>query len=166
MSRHGRLRYVGLMKNASIQHHEASSITAPNILRYVTAIVAFCILLTGCHGKQQCKAGLRDEICGDYTLATINGNNLPYTPPHKGGAPQVTSGMFAINPDGTCTSKILFALPSGKSSSREVTATYKWDANRLKMQWRGAGQTIGTLEGDTFTMINEGVIFSYRRNPH
>jgi len=31
------------------------------------------------------------------------------------------------------------------------------------MQWQGAGVTNGTVEGDTFTMDNEGQIFLYRK---
>jgi hypothetical protein len=152
------------MKTVLIQYHEASAKTAPMILRCIATLIALCIFLTGCQGKQTGSVVTRDDICGDYTLTTINGNSLPFTPPHKGGAPLVTSGMFTIRPDGNCISKILFALPSGKSSSREVSATYKRESNRLTMQWRGAGRTTGTIEGDTFTMINEGVTFSYRRN--
>ena len=33
------------------------------------------------------------------------------------------------------------------------------------MQWQGAGVTIGTVEGDTFTMENEGQVFLYRKTP-
>ena len=32
------------------------------------------------------------------------------------------------------------------------------------MQWEGAGTTQGTVEEDTFTMNNEGMLFTYR--PH
>jgi hypothetical protein len=31
------------------------------------------------------------------------------------------------------------------------------------MRWAGAGMTTGTLEGDTFTMNNEGMSFSYHK---
>jgi len=31
------------------------------------------------------------------------------------------------------------------------------------MNWQGAGTTIGTVEGDTFTMNNEGMVFAYRK---
>ncbi len=54
-------------------------------------------------------------------------------------------------------------MPSGQPQSREVSATYTRDGSRLTMQWQGAGVTIGTIEGDTFTMDNEGQIFLYRK---
>ena len=31
------------------------------------------------------------------------------------------------------------------------------------MKWQGAGMTIGTVEGDTFTMDNEGMVFVYKK---
>ena len=162
-SGHSRLLDVKPMKTVPLRHGEAASKTVPMILRYIAATFAICIFLAGCQCKQQGETTTHPDISGSYNLATINGNTLPYTPPHQGGAPLVTSGTFTIKPDGNCTSKILFALPSGKSSSREVSATYKQEANKLNMQWHGAGRTIGTLEGDTFTMNNEGAIFIYRR---
>jgi hypothetical protein len=35
--------------------------------------------------------------------------------------------------------------------------------NMLKMQWQGAGQTTGTVEGNTFTMENEVMVFAYKK---
>ena len=31
------------------------------------------------------------------------------------------------------------------------------------MTWAGAGTTVGTVEGNTFTMTNEGMVLVYRR---
>lgn len=33
------------------------------------------------------------------------------------------------------------------------------------MRWQGAGVTVGSVEGDTFTMDNEGQVFLYRKSP-
>ena len=53
--------------------------------------------------------------------------------------------------------------PSGAPASREVKAAYTRDGNKLQMKWQGFGQTIGTVEGNNFTMDNEGVRFAYRK---
>lgn len=45
------------------------------------------------------------------------------------------------------------------SVTREITATYQKAGSTLNVQWKGAGSTKGTIEGDTFTMNNEGIIF-------
>jgi hypothetical protein len=34
---------------------------------------------------------------------------------------------------------------------------YTVAGTRLTMQWHGAGTTVGTVQGDTFTMYNEGI---------
>jgi hypothetical protein len=103
------------------------------------------------------------EISGTYTLVSINGKALPFTVTHEGPGIQVTSGAFTIRPDGTCTSVVAFLMPSGQPQSREVSATYTRYGSRLTMQWQGAGVTGGTVEGDTFTMENEGQLFLYKK---
>ena len=47
--------------------------------------------------------------------------------------------------------------------AREVSATYTNEGSKLTMQWHGAGTTTGTIEGSTFTMDNEGMLFVYRK---
>jgi hypothetical protein len=31
------------------------------------------------------------------------------------------------------------------------------------MQWKDAGKTVGSIDGNTFTMENEGMVFVYRK---
>jgi hypothetical protein len=100
------------------------------------------------------------DISGTYTLVSINGNKLPFS--HPEGV-VIRSGVFTINKDGTCSSTMTFSLPSGADASREVTASYKREGSKLTMTWTGAGTTIGTVEGNTFTMDNEGMILAYRK---
>ena len=103
------------------------------------------------------------DIAGSYALVSINGTPLPFTVTHEGPGIQVTSGTFTIRADGTCASVAVFLMPSGQAQSREVSATCTRDGSRLTMQWQGAGVTNGTIEGDTFTMDNEGQLFLYRK---
>jgi hypothetical protein len=56
--------------------------------------------------------------------------------------------------------KVSFNVPSGAESRVEVSATYTREGSKLNMRWKGAGGTIGTIEGSTFTMNNEGMIFA------
>jgi hypothetical protein len=54
-------------------------------------------------------------------------------------------------------------VPSRGDSAAEVKATYTRQGSTLTMQWEGAGTTTGTVQGDTFTMNNEGMAFAYRK---
>ncbi len=119
------------------------------------------LLLAGCN--QESGAAKDSDPAGTYTLATINGNKLPFTPPHEGGAPEVQSGSIKLNADGSFTSSMSYGLPAGKVSSRDFSGTYTREGTNLKLQWKGAGVTSATLEGDTFTMNNEGTLFAYRK---
>ncbi len=99
---------------------------------------------------------------GVYTLITVNGSELPANISH-GHEMKVYSGVFTINADKTCNSEIIFGPPSGDKHTRLVKATYTQEGSKLHMKWIGAGQTKGTIKGDTFTMNNEGMIFSYKK---
>lgn len=149
------------MKSDSPQSSVTARKVTPLALACVWPWIAICLLLSGC--ERAADTTKLPDINGTYTLVTINGNKLPYTPPHEGGAPQVTSGTFTIRSDGTCSSQLAFVLPSGKASSREVSATYTREGSKLNLQWQGAGRTTGTIEGTTFTMDNEGTLFAYRK---
>ncbi len=140
----------------------------------VCALTA-CVLLAGCKRAETpgaatpatspaaADAANLPDIAGSYALVSINGTALPFTVTHEGPGIQVTSGTFTIRPDGTCTSVVAFVMPSGQAQSREVGATYTRDGSTLTMQWQGAGMTQGTVEGDTFTMNNEGQVFRYQK---
>jgi hypothetical protein len=97
---------------------------------------------------------------GTYTLVTVDGNKVPCAVEHDGHKMTIQSGGFIINPDGTCSSKMSLA---GRDAAIEVKATYTREGPKLTMKWQGAGMTIGTVEGDTFTMNNEGMVLAYRK---
>ena len=104
-----------------------------------------------------------DDPTGVYTLVSVNGDPLPATLNHEGATLLIRSGSFTINADGTCVSRMVFVPPPGTEVTREVRATYTRDGARLTMQWEGAGTTVGTVEGNTFTMNNEGMVLVYRK---
>jgi hypothetical protein len=118
------------------------------------------LLAWGCQ-KQESKVDSSD-IAGNYTLLTIDGHPLPHSPASH-AATLVRSGVFTITPHGECGSTIQFDSPAGGSVTREVTATFTREGNRLHMKWKGAGRTIGEIQGDAFTMTNEGVVFGYKK---
>jgi hypothetical protein len=109
------------------------------------------------------KAAGETSMVGNYALVSVNGNKVPCTVQHESVTMTVKSGGFTIKPEGTCSSKMVFSVNPGKEASREVKATYTREGSRLTMKWEGAGTTTGNVEGDTFTMNNEGMIFVYRK---
>ena len=115
----------------------------------------------GC--KQHAKVAADSNPVGTYALVSVDGNQVPCTVQHQGHALAVKSGVFIINSDGTCSSRVVFSPPSGGDSTREVKATYTRQGSKLTMKWEGAGMTTGTSKGDSFTMNNEGIIFAYRK---
>jgi hypothetical protein len=115
----------------------------------------------GCR-KQEIASNGADPI-GMYTLFSVNGSLVPASIDHEGVSLHFRSGTFIINADSTCSSKTVFVPPAGNEVAHEVTATYTREGARLTMQWKGAGITVGTIEGSIFTMENEGMIFVYKK---
>ena len=124
-------------------------------------MVVVVVVWAGC--KQGAPVAADPDPSGTYSLVSVNGNKVPCTVTHEGATPTIKAGAFVINPGGTCSSRVTFSLPSGGDSSREVKANYTRQGSRLTMRWEGAGMTTGTVQGDTFTMDNEGMIFAYRK---
>ena len=117
--------------------------------------------MAACTGPKATGSGA--DITGVYTLVSVNGKPVPADLAHEGVALQVRAGTFTIRADGTCGTKTTFVPPGGTELVREVSATYTQSGARLAMQWQGAGKTVGTVEGQTFTMNNEGMLFVYRK---
>ena len=119
------------------------------------------VLILACRLQRTAATGADPD--GVYALVSVDGKCLPATVSHGKAELQVRSGSFSITADGTCSSKITMVPPSGKAVTREVSATYTKDGSKLKMRWKGAGRTVGTIDGRTFTMENEGMVFVYKR---
>jgi hypothetical protein len=127
----------------------------------ILALAILSSLLPGC-GKNAGPANSSDPT-GTYTLATIDGKKLPFTPHLGAPAPEFRSGAITLEADGTFTSKMNYRLPEGKETTRTSTGGYTKEGSSLKLQWKGAGVTTATLEGNTLTIDDEGLRCAYRK---
>jgi hypothetical protein len=142
------------------QNHVSATLSTKHALHLVFLLTAG-IVLSAC--KQEAKVAVVADPTGVYTLVSVNGNKVPASISHDGATVQVRSGSFTIKADGTCATKTVFVPPSGQEATREVGASFTKEASKLTMQWQGAGMTTGTIEGNTFTMDNEGMVFVYKK---
>ena len=125
-------------------------------------ISAFLVLAgTGC--KKEAGSNANIDPTGVYALVSVDGKSLPCSLNHEGATPTIKSGVFTINADSNCVSQITFFVPMKGDRSREVKATYTRQGTEITMQWEGAGTTMGNVNGNTFTMTNEGMVFAYRK---
>jgi hypothetical protein len=128
-------------------------------------LLAMC--LTGCKGSSTADPGTAAvapaNLTGSYTLLSVDGKPVPCVVSHEGHDVTVKSGTFSINADGTCRSESVFAVEHYADVHRVVDATYTASGTALTMRWKGAGMTTGSVDGNTFTMNNEGMIFAYRK---
>jgi hypothetical protein len=148
------------MKTIQIHTSDQAIIVAKHALR-LCFLLTTGLLLSAC--KPEAKVTKESDPTGDYALVSVSGSPVPASVDHDGVKLQVRSGTFTIKADGTCSTKTVFVPPSGSEVAREVSATYTKEGSKLTMQWKGAGMTTGTVEGNTFTMNNEGMLFVYRK---
>jgi len=129
----------------------------------ISLLAMLLLALTGCQHPTTTTATTGPDPAGVYTLVSVNGQNVPCNLTHESAAMTVKSGSFTITTNGTCRSLCIFAVPPHPDIHREVTATYTQQGAELIMRWHGAGTTKGQINGDEFTMNNEGMIFFYRK---
>ncbi len=135
--------------------------TIRHALPWSCLALCLAVLWAGC--QPEAKVAAEANPVGTYALVSVDGNKVPCAVKHDGHELTVKSGTFIISADGTCKSKVTFGTPAGQDATREVKATYTREGPKLTMQWEGAGTTTGTVQGDTFTMNNEGMVFTYRK---
>jgi len=128
---------------------------------WFAALLPAVLVTTSCNPRPPVASDI--DPTGTYALVSMGGTSVPGMLQHGNASVSVKHGSFVIMPDGTCLSRIVFSLPSGQEAVREVKATYTRQGATLTMRWEGAGTTIGTVDGNTFSMNNEGVLFVYRK---
>jgi hypothetical protein len=144
------------------QHPKVRTHPATRFSVYSCLLLLFPVFLwSGC--KQEAKVVASADSAGTYTLVSVDGKQVPCTVAHEGASPMIKSGNFVINSNGTCSSKMVFSVPPGGDATREIMATFTRDGSILTMRWEGAGTTTGSVQGDTFTMNNEGMLLAYRK---
>jgi hypothetical protein len=122
-----------------------------------------CMVVAWAGCKEETKVTPGPDPTGTYALVSVDGNPVPCTVHHGGATLTIGSGSFIIRADGTCASTVAFTVPSRGDTTREVQATYTRQGSKLTMRWKGAGTTTGLVDGDAFTMNNEGMVFAYRK---
>ena len=149
------------MKTASDKLSADREPVTRHYLAWCMLSMVLALACTGCRGK----AKVTEQInpAGVYTLMNVDGKDVPCTVSHQGHSLNIKSGVFTINSDGTCTSRVVVTSPRGDENSREVKATYTLSGSTLTMKWQRAGVTTGRVKGESFTMNNEGMVFAYRR---
>jgi len=104
------------------------------------------------------------DYTGTYSMVSIDDNELPYTPTHQGQkGPEIISGSMTLNADGTFVFSMSYRNPSGAIGENNLEGTYTVEGSEFRLQWQGAGITLGTLDGDSFSFNNEGMVFTFQK---
>ncbi|GJM27090.1 MAG: hypothetical protein DHS20C16_35050 [Phycisphaerae bacterium] len=128
------------------------------------AVIALAGIALGCKTTGEESTDPDTDVTGIYHLISIEGNPIPYAPMHLGRRqPQVVAGTITLHDGGTFASTMEYANDAGKTMSRAFAGTYTMDGAEFILSWAGAGRTRATIEENTFTMNNEGMLFVYEK---
>lgn len=149
--------------NVDSENHQINNQTPRIIAVALLALALLALALTGCTSAPAPAGSNLAGFAGDYTLVSVDGKNVPCVVSHEGANLMVKSGLFTINTNGACRSQTVFCIVGGRDVHRVVDATYTVSGTELTMHWKGAGWTRGAVNGNIFTMNNEGMVFAYRK---
>ena len=127
----------------------------------VGLLAVLLLALAGC--KNAATVATEPPPAGVYTLVSVDGKNVPCNLTHEAAAMTVKSGSLTFTADGTCRSLTTSVVPPHPDIHRDVAATYTQNGAELILHWTGAGTTQGRINGNEFTLNNEGMIFVYRK---
>lgn len=133
--------------------------TAITLLRLDVLLFAG-MFLSACHANADDVNG--SDIPGYYVLATVIGEKLPTTVSRGDEKLRVRRGHFIIKADGGCNNRVVFARLSGDDFTRSVNGSCTRNGSELNIQWYDAGQTEATIEGDSFKINDQGVMYVYK----
>ncbi len=130
---------------------------------------ACVLILSGCESQPGTESGGEFTVqqsatsgLGRYKLVAVNGQSVPASVAHRYAQIKVHSGDFTLRADGTCSTTTTFSAPSAGKDTRVSHCTYERQGASLSMTWQGAGKNTGVIDGETFTMDNHGMEFSYQ----
>jgi len=131
-------------------------------MRPVALTVALAVsLLTGCGDATGPEA-----IAGNYTLRSINGQDLPFLIIQVlADKIEITAGSVRINSDNTYSASVTVTITEGGTTTSETeTSTGTYTLNGTSITFTEVGDTFtGSITGNTLTIIDEGVTFVYQK---
>ena len=132
-------------------------------MRPAALTVALAVgLLAGCGNPTGPEA-----IAGNYTLRTINGQDLPFTIEAAllDGKIELAAGSLRINSDNTFSLSLTLATTEGGTTTSETeTTTGSYTLNETAITLTSDGETVtGSITGNTLTLIDEGLTFVYQK---
>lgn len=113
-----------------------------------------------------------DTPAGSWDLVSIDGAKLPAVPvdrdrpPGAPPAPEIVAGRLVLAADGTFTQRLEIRFEregAQQTMSRDFTGTWRREGAGYVLEWPGAGRTPATLEGDSFTYDNAGMLLRFQR---
>lgn len=121
------------------------------------------VLLTACKGDSTGPGG---SIAGNYTLRTVNGQNLPYVEVEQSTKFELLSETLVLTDAGTFTVqgvvRVTFAGQSQNETFNE-SGTYTHSGSTITFAVPGEQSITGTASNSTITFTSEGLTYVFQK---
>jgi hypothetical protein len=136
-----------------------------SIVRVAVSVGALATLLA-C--GSDAATGVRAAVTGTYTLATVNGQPLPFTENSTGAVVKVTAGQLVANSDGSFSETTTRATtpPGGTTTSAPttLTGTYQVGNQVIVFTYSASGQALlGSIINGGISIQNGANSFEYTK---
>ena len=131
----------------------------PRVIRHLAATVVSLAVLA-CFEDYPTQVG---TVTGSYSLRTVNGAALPYTPP--GSTTPLVGDTITLYQGGTFVWKTV-TRPNGQATDALATAggNYGLQATSITFTFPGgSAQRVAQINGNEMTFVEAGVTSVYRK---
>ena len=117
------------------------------------------------------QSGVFGMAASDYTLVSIDGHRLPYTPTTVSDAAlpptEVVSGTLSLQTSGAFSISTRYRETKAsdrRSFDSKFSGSCAPDGDAFRMFWDGGGDTQLSISGDTVMVNNYGMLFRYLKS--
>ena len=130
-------------------------------------LLALVTLSLGC-SSYDLTTPTQDLLTGNWNLTAVDGNSLPYAPPHVGlDQQEVTADVLTLSADKTFSEATTLRITkNGQVTTQTVVdaGTYEFNSYVVTFDFKSNGTVgSGTLSGRKMKVITQGVTFSYEK---
>lgn len=129
-------------------------------------LIALAVLSLGCNSYTLTTPS-QELLTGNWNLVSVDGNSLPYAPPHAGSdKEEVVQDVLTITaPDTFSEVTTIRVTQNGQVTTQTVldSGTYTFNSYTVTFYFKNGSTGSGTIIGRKMTVTTSGITFDYKK---
>jgi hypothetical protein len=130
----------------------------------VRNLLSLALIATiGCGSSSATTSPTSTEL-GTYILVALDGRSVPTTIAEGSTTAEVQSSSLTLSGGGTVRMLVTYRM-SGQTawSTNDLSGRYTRQGSTMSFTYTNGGANSGSIAGDTITMMNENVVWTFQR---